>query len=124
MRNPIKLPDSEVSQGYTSLNRIQSIVYPTAFGSNENMLVCGGVLACSLTKIVANAPMDYSSHRCRKRVAFCPSPLAERPSLQGKTDVAMLTILRVLEQNRTPSSHPNASIASTINLNAFKIVYV
>lgn len=28
-------------QGYTSLNRIQSIVYPTAYGSNENMLVCG-----------------------------------------------------------------------------------
>ena len=28
-------------QGYTSLNRIQSIVYPTAYQSNENMLVCG-----------------------------------------------------------------------------------
>ncbi|KAH9938549.1 Sec63-domain-containing protein [Fomitopsis serialis] len=26
--------------GYTSLNRIQSIVYPTAYQSNENMLVC------------------------------------------------------------------------------------
>jgi hypothetical protein len=30
-----------ISQGYTSLNRIQSIVYPTAFATNENMLVCG-----------------------------------------------------------------------------------
>lgn len=29
------------AQGYKSLNRIQSIVYPTAYGSNENMLVCG-----------------------------------------------------------------------------------
>ena len=28
-------------QGYASLNRIQSIVYPTAYGSNENMLICG-----------------------------------------------------------------------------------
>lgn len=28
-------------QGYTSLNRIQSIVYPTAYGTNENMLICG-----------------------------------------------------------------------------------
>jgi len=27
--------------GYTSLNRVQSIVYPTAYRSNENMLVCG-----------------------------------------------------------------------------------
>lgn len=27
--------------GYTSLNRIQSIVYPTAYGTNENMLICG-----------------------------------------------------------------------------------
>lgn len=29
------------NKGYTSLNRIQSIVYPTAYGTNENMLVCG-----------------------------------------------------------------------------------
>ena len=30
-------------QGYTSLNRIQSIVYPTAYGSNENLLICGTI---------------------------------------------------------------------------------
>jgi hypothetical protein len=29
------------TQGYTSLNRIQSIVYPMAYGSSENMLICG-----------------------------------------------------------------------------------
>ena len=32
------------NQGYTSLNRIQSIVYPTAYGSNENLLICGNQL--------------------------------------------------------------------------------
>jgi len=30
-------------QGYTSLNRIQSIVYPTAYNSNENLLICGTI---------------------------------------------------------------------------------
>ncbi|KAF7301385.1 hypothetical protein MIND_00703700 [Mycena indigotica] len=72
--------------GYSALNRIQSIVYPTAYGSNENMLVCA-------------------------------------PTGAGKTDVAMLTILRVLDQHRTPSSG-SVSIASTINRNSFKIIYV
>ncbi|KAJ6629115.1 Sec63-domain-containing protein [Mycena sp. CBHHK59/15] len=64
--------------GYTSLNRIQSIVYPTAYGSNENMLIC---------------------------------------------DVAMLSILRVLDQHRSSASS-NVSVASTINKSAFKIIYV
>jgi antiviral helicase SLH1 len=27
--------------GYASLNRIQSIVFPTAYGTNENLLICG-----------------------------------------------------------------------------------
>lgn len=31
-------------QGYRSLNRIQSIVYPTAYKTNENMLVCGALV--------------------------------------------------------------------------------
>jgi hypothetical protein len=29
------------TKGYESLNRIQSIVQPTAMTSNENMLICG-----------------------------------------------------------------------------------
>ncbi|KAF7355212.1 putative helicase mug81 [Mycena sanguinolenta] len=72
--------------GYTTLNRIQSIVYPTAYGSNENMLICA-------------------------------------PTGAGKTDVAMLTILRVLDQHRSSSSG-NVPIASTINKSSFKIIYV
>ncbi|KAI9467219.1 Sec63-domain-containing protein [Lactarius psammicola] len=69
--------------GYSSLNRMQSIIYPTAYGSNENMLVCA-------------------------------------PTGAGKTDVAMLTILRVLDQHR---SHSN-SLPASIRRDDFKIIYV
>ncbi len=63
--------------GYTHLNRLQSIVYPTAFQSNENMLVCA-------------------------------------PTGAGKTDVAMLTILRCISQFRQ-----NGIIEKD-----FKVIYV
>ncbi|RDB22853.1 putative helicase mug81 [Hypsizygus marmoreus] len=90
---PVEELDSlakECFPGYTSLNRIQSIVYPTAYGSNENLLICA-------------------------------------PTGAGKTDVAMLTILRVIEQHR--SSFPEnentiAHIRSSINRDSFKIIYV
>lgn len=72
--------------GYTSLNRIQSIVYPTAYKSNENMLVCA-------------------------------------PTGAGKTDVAMLTILRVLDQYPDKLAQiPNA--APSVDVTKFKIIYV
>ncbi|TCD67667.1 hypothetical protein EIP91_012033 [Steccherinum ochraceum] len=72
--------------GYTSLNRIQSIVYPTAYRSNENMLVCA-------------------------------------PTGAGKTDVAMLSILRVLDQHRS-TSDSGVPIAGTIKRDDFKVIYV
>ncbi|OCH90702.1 Sec63-domain-containing protein [Obba rivulosa] len=72
--------------GYTSLNRIQSIVFPTAYQSNENMLVCA-------------------------------------PTGAGKTDVAMLTILRVLDQHRT-NVPQGVNLAGTIERDKFKIIYV
>lgn len=71
--------------GYSSLNRIQSIVYPTAYRSNENMLVCA-------------------------------------PTGAGKTDVAMMTILRVLDQHRPKNEDEN--IRATIDRDSFKIIYV
>lgn len=44
---------------------------------------------------------------------------------QGKTDVAMLTILRVIDQHRLPStSTTNMHIRQTIDRDAFKIIYV
>ncbi|ODV80536.1 RNA helicase-related protein required for pre-mRNA splicing [Suhomyces tanzawaensis NRRL Y-17324] len=69
-------PSSETS----SLNRIQSKVYPLAFGSDENLLLCA-------------------------------------PTGAGKTNVAMLTVLRAIENYRDP-------ISGKINLNQFKIVYI
>ncbi|KAI8894352.1 Sec63 Brl domain-containing protein [Globomyces pollinis-pini] len=65
-------------KGYKSLNRVQSIVYPIGFHTNENMLVCA-------------------------------------PTGAGKTDVAMLTVIRAISQHRS-----NGFIA----LDDFKIVYV
>ncbi|KAI8908470.1 Sec63 Brl domain-containing protein, partial [Gorgonomyces haynaldii] len=64
--------------GYASLNRMQSIVYPIAYETNENMLVCA-------------------------------------PTGAGKTDVAMLTVIRTLSQYRT---------GNLLDLDQFKIVYV
>ncbi|KAI8815177.1 Sec63 Brl domain-containing protein [Cladochytrium replicatum] len=65
-------------RGYKSLNRVQSIVYPIAFGTNENMLVCA-------------------------------------PTGAGKTDVAMLTVVRTLMQFRE---------GNTLRKDDFKIVYI
>jgi antiviral helicase SLH1 len=42
--------------------------------------------------------------------------------MQGKTDVALLAVLRVLDQNRVTNS--NDFLGSTVNMNSFKIVYV
>ena len=35
------LPSSADLQSYVTLNRMQSIVQPTAMGTNENLLICG-----------------------------------------------------------------------------------
>lgn len=76
------------SQGYVTLNRIQSIVYPTAYKTNENMLVCA-------------------------------------PTGAGKTDVAMLSILRTLSQHLLPPM-PGSRTPDVprIAKDQFKIIYV
>lgn len=65
-------------KGTKELNRIQSVVYPTAYHSNENLLICA-------------------------------------PTGAGKTNVAMMTIVRTIR------AHADQGI---INRDAFKIVYV
>lgn len=70
-------------KGYTNLNRVQSLVYPIAYNTNENMLICA-------------------------------------PTGAGKTDVAMLTVLRCISQY----TYANESGSSFIAKNDFKIVYV
>ncbi|ORX62001.1 Sec63-domain-containing protein [Hesseltinella vesiculosa] len=75
-------------KAYETLNRVQSIVYPVAYESNENMLVCA-------------------------------------PTGAGKTDVAMLTVLRCIAQHcNPPPSKGTTDINFTIAKNDFKIVYV
>ncbi|KAI9505837.1 Sec63 Brl domain-containing protein [Coemansia spiralis] len=79
---------------YSSLNRIQSIIYPTAYGTNENILLSA-------------------------------------PTGAGKTDVALLTILRTISQYCSPepktmgywgsaSDKPKITVAKS----EFKIVYI
>ncbi|WFD31329.1 RNA helicase [Malassezia sp. CBS 17886] len=63
---------------YESLNRLQSAVYPMAYGTNENLLVCA-------------------------------------PTGAGKTDVAMLAVLRCLAQHAD---------GLRVRKHEFKIVYV
>ncbi|WWC72186.1 uncharacterized protein I206_106146 [Kwoniella pini CBS 10737] len=71
---------------YVELNRMQSVVQPTAMNTNENMLVCA-------------------------------------PTGAGKTDVAIMSIIRVLSQHVIPgpSTHPSGF---NINRDAFKVIYV
>ncbi|SCV00381.1 LAME_0G09340g1_1 [Lachancea meyersii CBS 8951] len=64
----------------THLNRIQSEVFPSAFGNDDNLLICA-------------------------------------PTGSGKTNIAMLTILRVL-------SHHLDQNRGTFNLKNFKVVYI
>ena len=64
--------------GYDSLNRLQSRVFGTAYGTNENMLVCA-------------------------------------PTGAGKTDVALMAILREIKQHLT---------GGRLDRDQFKIIYV
>lgn len=68
--------------GYTSLNQMQSAVFPVAYCSNENMLVCA-------------------------------------PTGAGKTDVAMLAVLKTVHDHLITDS-PKLVIAKA----EFKIVYI
>ncbi|KAJ9110457.1 hypothetical protein QFC19_001583 [Naganishia cerealis] len=71
--------------GYTTLNRIQSIVQPIAMNTNENMLVCA-------------------------------------PTGAGKTDVAIMSILRVLSQH--VRNNVTKLDRTSIDKDKFKIIYV
>ncbi|KAL4075963.1 Sec63-domain-containing protein [Scleroderma citrinum] len=91
--------------GYTHLNRVQSIVYPTAYQSNENMLICGEYFHLLYTFVLL---LGWST----------------APTGAGKTDVAMLTILRVLNLHRRHTVTPGLPVAASIDRDRFKIIYV
>ena len=75
---------------------------------------------CSSILSVSDYILD-SSYRCCKQTHVdieCGLTV-----LQGKTDVAMLTVLRVLDQHRSRSD-TSSNIAATIDRDKFKIIYV
>ncbi|KAJ2552560.1 activating signal cointegrator 1 complex subunit 3 [Coemansia sp. RSA 1933] len=94
---PVRIEDmdplcSYTFRKYTTLNRIQSIIYPTAYGSNENILLSA-------------------------------------PTGAGKTDVALLTILRTIAQYCTPQPQDMDSLDGAkpefrVAKSEFKIVYI
>lgn len=71
----------------THLNRLQSAVFPSAFESDSNLLICA-------------------------------------PTGAGKTNVALLTILRAVYNSRQPSVGMDDFVLSDADINAFKVVYV
>ncbi|KAG7193183.1 uncharacterized protein KQ657_000940 [Scheffersomyces spartinae] len=73
-------------KNYSTLNMMQSIVFPVAYETNENMLVCA-------------------------------------PTGAGKTDVAMLTILRTISEFSNEIQHEEG-MTLDIDYEEFKIVYV
>ncbi|KAL7665431.1 RNA helicase [[Candida] zeylanoides] len=74
--------------GYRHLNKMQSLIYPVAYNTNENMLVCA-------------------------------------PTGAGKTDVALLTILRTIGQFSTRERGDGGDDnAVNIDYDEFKVVYV
>ncbi|WVO18470.1 hypothetical protein L204_106187 [Cryptococcus depauperatus] len=88
---PVKIGElSPLAKGcfpnYVQLNRMQSIIQPTAMSTNENMLICA-------------------------------------PTGAGKTDVAIMAIIRVFSQHLVEGSSPYTSNFN-IDRSAFKIIYV
>ena len=49
-------------RNYKSLNRVQSIVFPVAFGTNENMLVCAPTGAVSYAPYIFGKSIGQLSH--------------------------------------------------------------
>ncbi len=74
-------------KGYGTLNKMQSVVFPTAHGTNENMLVCA-------------------------------------PTGAGKTDVAMLTVTKVIRDYATVPFSLKSTSPFAVRREDFKIVYI
>lgn len=57
-------------KGYKSLNRMQSLVYPVAYNTNENMLICAPTGAVSLS-VVLSARIDVDGAFCAGKNGCC-----------------------------------------------------
>ncbi|EMR09600.1 hypothetical protein PNEG_02184 [Pneumocystis murina B123] len=79
---------SKSFQEYQTLNYIQSLIYPIAYETNENMLICA-------------------------------------PTGAGKTDIAILAIMRVISQFSDPSPYKEPKSKNfKINKSEFKVIYI
>ena len=97
---------------YRSLNRIQSRLAETALHTDENLLLCAPTVSEKFfpsTCLPTLTPLTLSS---------LPRPPPSPPLLQGagKTNVALLCILREINKHMTPDG--------TVNLDEFKVIYV
>ena len=117
--------------GYKTLNRIQSRIFQTALYSNQNMLVCaptGALLLLAGWPALAAKPaaegLPAHNNSCRlqpvltlhvspnRRPPPTPPPL---PAGAGKTNIAMLAVLREIGANM---------VHGVIQRADFKVVYV
>lgn len=109
--------------GYQTLNRIQSIVQPVAMTTNENMLVCGefgGFAFClhsppAVNHLILIFGLVY--------LAFFFFLFSSAPTGAGKTDVAIMAILRVLIQHVRSNATPPYG-TNSIRKDEFKVIYV
>lgn len=69
---------------YKSLNRLQSIVFPVAYGTNENMLVCAptGAVSSGVLETSTSMLIIHRRHRVKRTLRCClfsaVSPLSPR----------------------------------------------
>lgn len=84
---------------------MQSLVYPVAYHTNENMLICAPTGAVSTALLLFNS--------------------VAKSVEQGKTDAAMLTILNTIARNATPDPHEIRDADDfTVEMDGFKVIYV
>ena len=83
-------------QGYKTLNRIQSRIFNTAYGSNENILVCAP------TGERRGGQGGGEVWVCRDRGELSYPPITLPPPIHsgaGKTNIAMIAVLREIGLN-------------------------
>ena len=100
---------------YRSLNRIQSRLAETALHTDENLLLCAPTVSEKFRTpsfLPPLFPLWLPSHFLLFLVPLPPPPLQGA----GKTNVALLCILREINKHMTPDG--------TINLDEFKVIYV
>ena len=93
---------------YRSLNRIQTRLQETALHSDENILLCAPTVS-----LYPSISLLLSNNLHIVCVCVCVCVVSQGA---GKTDVALLCILREL--------HKHMNSDDTVNLESFKVIYI